>query len=178
MRFPTKNEPTRLPKRRHTRKRSRTAAGPQSGDEYRVGPGRPPKEYQFKPGQSGNPRGAKRKAQSLIPDLKEIYKRAFNQKISVAQGEREQVLTMWAAGMQQLSIQFANGDRHARRDVFWIAERLGPEVLMPTKVNDEALAPVHQAILDHYVARRTGQNVRPAPVFAPPELLDDDKSEG
>jgi hypothetical protein len=24
-------------------------------EEYTVGPGRPPKEYQFKPGQSGNP---------------------------------------------------------------------------------------------------------------------------
>ena len=32
-----------------------------SEEEYKVGPGRPPKEYQFKPGQSGNPKGAKRK---------------------------------------------------------------------------------------------------------------------
>src|SRR6476660_8447239 len=30
-------------------------------DDYRVGPGRPPKEYRFKPGQSGNPKGARRK---------------------------------------------------------------------------------------------------------------------
>jgi hypothetical protein len=30
-----------------------------SDPEYRVGPGRPPKEYQFKPGQSGNPNGAR-----------------------------------------------------------------------------------------------------------------------
>jgi hypothetical protein len=29
-----------------------------SENEYRVGPGRPPKEFQFKPGQSGNPKGA------------------------------------------------------------------------------------------------------------------------
>ena len=34
-------------------------------------------------------------------------------------------ITMWVAGMQQLAIQFAKGDRHARRDVFWFAERLG-----------------------------------------------------
>jgi hypothetical protein len=31
-----------------------------SDQEYKVGPGSPPKEYQFKPGQSGNPKGAKR----------------------------------------------------------------------------------------------------------------------
>jgi Family of unknown function (DUF5681) len=30
-------------------------------DDYRVGPGRPPKEHRFKPGQSGNPMGARRK---------------------------------------------------------------------------------------------------------------------
>ena len=27
------------------------------GEEYKVGPGRPPREYQFKPGESGNLRG-------------------------------------------------------------------------------------------------------------------------
>ncbi len=47
-------------------------------EEYKVGPGRPPKEHQFKPGQSGNPKGPKRKPPSLIPDLKEIFERAFN----------------------------------------------------------------------------------------------------
>jgi hypothetical protein len=33
---------------------SATAA---STEEYKVGPGRPPNEYQYKPGQSGNPKG-------------------------------------------------------------------------------------------------------------------------
>ncbi len=40
---------------------------------------------------------------------------------------------MWTAGVQQLAIQFAKGDRHARRDVFWIAEKLGSEFLTPKK---------------------------------------------
>jgi Family of unknown function (DUF5681) len=173
--------PTKSPlKRRHAHKHSRAAIGHQnhpSDNEYRIGPGRPPREHQFKPGQSGSPKGRKRKPQSLIPDLKEIYKRAFNQEITVAQGEREQVLTMWDAGMQQLSIQFAKGDRHARRDLFWIAERLGNDLLMPTKANNETLAPDHQAILDDYVTRRTQRNAPSAPVFAPAELVDDDESE-
>ena len=180
MRSRKTNELTRPPKRQHARKRSRTAVGPRnhsSDDEYRVGPGRPPKEYQFKPGQSGNPRGAKRKAQPLLPDLKDIFQRAFNQKITVTEGERERVLTMWTAGMQQLSAQFAMGDRHARHDVFWIAEKLGPEVLMPTKMEDRTLSLDQQGILDDYVARRTGPNIHSKPVFAPPELMDDDKSE-
>jgi hypothetical protein len=68
------------------------------------------------------------------------------------------------------------GDRHARRDTFWIAERLGSEFLTPKKAFDETLAGDHQAILDAYVARQTHLKVfaAPSPVFAPPELLDDD----
>lgn len=163
--------------RRRERKRADASIGPQnhlSGDEYRVGPGRPPREHQFKPGQSGNPRGRKRKPQSLIPDLKEMFERALNQNVTVTQDEREQVITKWKAGMQQLSTQFARGDRHARRDVFWIADRLGTDFLTSTKVNDGMLSADSQAILDDYVARRMQRDNRSAPVFAPPELLDDD----
>ena len=127
-------------------------------EEYKVGPGRPPKEYWFKPGQSGNPKGAKRKKPSLIPDLKELLQRAFNQKVKVTQGERQRLITMWDAGMQQLAVQFAKGDRNARRDAFWIIEKLGPEFLTPKKALDETLAADRQAILDAYVARQTQQN--------------------
>ena len=94
----------------------------------------------------------------------------------MTQGERERVITMWTAGMQQLSIQFAKGERHARRDAFWIAEKLGSEFLTPKKAFDETLAGDRQAILDAYVARQTHLQVSaaPSPVFAPRELLDDD----
>jgi Family of unknown function (DUF5681) len=151
-------------------------SGPPAEEEYNVGPGRPPKAHRFKPGQSGNPKGAKRKAPSLIPGLKDLFDRAFNQKAKVTQGERARVMTMWDAGLQQLSVQFAKGDRHARRDAFWIAERLGSEFLTPKKAFDETLAGDRQAILDAYVARQTHRKVSaaPSPVFAPPELLDDD----
>jgi hypothetical protein len=144
-------------------------------EEYKVGPGRPPKEYRWKPGQSGNPKGRKRKQPSLLPDLRQLFERAFSQKVTVTQGERQQVITMWGAGMQQLAVQFAKGDRHARRDVFWIAERLGSELLTPKKAFDEMFAADGQAILDAYVAQRTRQTTFSArsPVIAPPELLDD-----
>ena len=59
-------------------------SGP-SEAEYKVGPGRPPKEYQFKQGQSGNPKGRKRKEPSLLPDLKQLFESAFNKKVKVTQ---------------------------------------------------------------------------------------------
>ena len=151
-------------------------SGPPAEEEYKVGPGRPPIEHRFKPGQSGNPKGAKRKAPSLLPDLKELFEHAFSQKVKVTRGEQEQSITMWAAGFQHLSVQFAKGDRHARRDAFWIAEKLGSEFLTSKKAFDEILAGDRQAILDAYVARQAHRTVSAAssPVFAPPELLDDD----
>ena len=93
------------------------------------------------------------------------------------------MITMWAAGMQQLAVQFAKGDRHARRDVFWMAEKLGSNFLTSQKAPDETFARNHQAILDAYVARQTERKAfaAPSPVLAPQELLDDDtpnKSDG
>ena len=152
---------------------------PPTEEEYQVGPGRPPKKYQWKPGQSGNPKGAKRKKRSLIPELKTEFKRVFSQKLKVTQGDRQQFITRWVAGLEQLSIQFAKGDRHARRDVFYFAERLGVDLLNSTAPN-APLSADHQAILDAYVERRTQENDLHAssPVLAPPELLDDAPDNG
>src|ERR1700756_5013772 len=96
--------------------------------ESRVGPGRPPREYQFKPGQSGNPKGAKRKDRSLAPDLKVVLERALSQKVTLRQGEKERIVTMATAGIEQLVAQFAKGDRYARRDIFDLAHKLGVDL--------------------------------------------------
>jgi hypothetical protein len=156
-----------------------SASAPPREEDYKVGPGRPPKEYQFKPGQSGNPKGAKRKQQSLIPELKKEFERVFSQKLKVTQGDEQRFITRWVAGLEQLSIQFAKGDRHARRDVFYFAERLGIDLLNST-ATDAALCADHQAILDAYVERRIQEKDLRAssPVLAPPELLDDAPDEG
>src|SRR5690349_8505851 len=96
---------------------------------YRVGPGRPPKEFQFKPGQSGNPKGARRKPRSIAPDLKALFERALNAKVTLRQGEREKIITKAAAGIEQLVNQFAKGDRHARRDLLTLAATLGVDLV-------------------------------------------------
>src|SRR5215813_3177744 len=84
-----------------------------SDQEYRVGPGRPPKEYQFKPGQSGNPKGAKRKQPSIALDLKAALQQALNKKVKLKQGDKERLVSMATAGIEQLVAQFAKGERHA-----------------------------------------------------------------
>jgi hypothetical protein len=148
-------------------------------EEYKVGPGRPPKEFQFKPGQSGNPKGRKPKPPSLLPDLKKIFEQALSEKVTLTRGEKQRTLTMVETGIKQLVAQFAKGDRYARRDVFEYAEKLGIDLLAGhRKAIEEALDADHQAILESFVARRIGAaQASSARVLAPAELLDDDADE-
>ena len=143
--------------------------------EYKVGPGRPPREYQFKPGQSGNPKGAKRKPKPMAPDLKAALEQALNKPIKLKQGDKERIVTMAVAGIEQLVALYAKGDRHGRRDLIAMAEKLGVDLMAGhQQAVRDALAANHEAILQAYVLRQNNKAVTSAPVFAPPELLDDD----
>jgi hypothetical protein len=156
-----------------TRKSSRSRAdrppglrngGSQEG--YQVGPGRPPKEFQFKPGQSGNPKGAKRKPRSIVPDLKALLEHALRGKVTLRQGTKEKIISYAAAGIEQLVIQFAKGDRHARRDLIILAEKLGVDLAAgQAEAIQQALAGAlsasDQALLSDYVERyRDAHDVR------------------
>lgn len=127
--------------------------------EYRVGPGRPPKEYQFKPGQSGNPKGSKQRRTSLAPDLKAMLERALSEKTRLRRGEKEQIISKAAAGIEKLVNQFAEGDRYARRDLIILAEKLGVDLTagQSTTIARALTPPVtsdDQALVDDYVRRR------------------------
>jgi Family of unknown function (DUF5681) len=145
---------------------------PDSSDQdYRVGPGRPPKEYQFKPGQSGNPKGARRKPSSIAPDLKDLFERALSRKVTLRQGEQERIITKAAAGIEQLVNQFAKGDRHARRDLLALAERLGVDLVEGQgealgQTVAAALSANDEALLADYVRRHAVQLDRPGEIDA------------
>jgi hypothetical protein len=94
-------------------------------DDYKVGPGRPPREYWWPPGKSGNPQGRKPKKLSIKLDLKLALEQALNKKIKLKQGEKERMVTMATAGIEQLVAQYAKGDARARRDVIALADKLG-----------------------------------------------------
>jgi hypothetical protein len=143
--------------------------------EYKVGPGRPPKEHQFKPGQSGNPKGVKRKPKPIAPDLKAALERALHEPIKLKQGEKERIVTMAEAGIKQLVAQFVKGNHQARRDLIALCDKLGVDLMAGQRnALNEALAANHEVILRTYVERQYDKLVTRPPVFAPPELLDDD----
>ncbi len=167
-------EVTRRSKRRRpARARSDTTIAQQngsSGEEYRVGPGHPPREFQFKPGVSGNPKGAKGK--SLVPDLKALFKRALNKKAK--HDERAKIMTKLEAGFDELGDQFAAGDRYARRDVFYYAEKLGIDLTASQgnarHVDVSTEAEFRQALLDRGIPPRLLPPIDEAGVEPPPDL--------
>jgi hypothetical protein len=139
--------------------RAPIASNTSAEHEYRVGPGRPPKEFQFRPGVSGNPKGAKRKTPSIAPDLKALLERALREKVKLRCGEKEEIISKAAAGIAQLVNQFVEGDRHARRDLIALAKTLGVDLTAgQAQVIEKALAPPlipdDQALADDYVRRR------------------------
>ena len=179
-----KRKQNRLPKRHHARKRPNAAiASPNysSDEEYRVGPGRPPREYQFKPGQSGNPKGAKPKAKSPVPDLKILLERALNKKMK--RGERDMVITKLNAGCNKLADQFADGDHRARRDVFDYAKILGIDFTArqgKARAADVITeAEIRQALLDREIPARLLPPIDEAGLEPPPDppLPSDDEDE-
>jgi Family of unknown function (DUF5681) len=162
---------SRLSGQRRSRRRKRYVS-PQTSKtaacdrEYRVGPGRPPKEYQFKPGQSGNPKGARRKPRSIAPDLKALFERALSAKVTLRQGEQEKIITKAAAGIEQLVNQFAKGDRHARRDLLALAATLGVDLVAGHGDALEqsvaaALSANDEALLADYVRRHASRSSEP-----------------
>jgi uncharacterized protein DUF5681 len=155
--------------------RSPASAPAASDTDYKIGPGHPPKEYQFKPGQSGNPKGAKRKPPSIALDLKTALERALNKTVKLRQGDKERTVSMATAGIEQLVAQYAKGDRHARRDLIALADKLCIDLIAGQHQEiQQALAANHETILRTYVERQYDKVFTPARVFAPPELLDDD----
>lgn len=149
--------------------------------EYKIGPGRPPPDKRWqKGGPSPNPRGRPRKDQSMLPDVRKAFEQALNKKVAVSRGGRNVLMTRIEIGFEQLLTQFAKGDRYARRDMMEYAGKLGIDFLAKQRqAIEETLGSNRQAILDAYVARRSGTaKVAPAaPALAPPELLDDDAAE-
>jgi Family of unknown function (DUF5681) len=136
------------------------------------------KSFNGSQGRVGIQKGAKRKSPSVVPDLKLLVERALSEKVTLKQGDKERILTKAAVGIEQLVNQYAKGDRHARRDLIALADKLGVDLTAGQgKVMQEVLASEQKAILDAYVRRRSnleGSSFASPRVIAPPELLDDD----
>lgn len=81
-------------------------------DDYEVGFGKPPKAHQFKPGQSGNPKGRPKKARrhKSSEEMRREFMRAAEQEIALTLNGRKQKVPAIQAIHQQLIAKALKGD--------------------------------------------------------------------
>ena len=89
-------------------------------NDYEVGYGRPPIEHQFKPGQSGNPRGRPKGGKNLKTDLIE----ELQEQVLVTEGGRKQAIPKQRAMIKSLVARAVGGDVRAATAVIAELHRL------------------------------------------------------
>jgi hypothetical protein len=121
---------------------AKTSTG--KGDEHKVGYGKPPQHTQFKPGQSGNPKGRPRGIKNLNTDLEE----ELSQKILVTEAGTQLETTKQRAMIKSLFAKALNGD--VRASGVLINLILGLEQSRIAAQSTEAMAEEDLAILEAF----------------------------
>lgn len=85
--------------------------------DYEVGYGKPPVATQFKPGQSGNPKGRPRGQRNLATDLEE----ELSEKIQVTENGRSVTVTKQRAMIKTLVAKALKGDTRAAGTLIQLA---------------------------------------------------------
>ena len=131
------------------KKNGRDAAA--AGDEP-VGYGRPPKRHQYKPGESGNPKGRPKSARGL----KTLLRKEMNERVRVTENGKTKTLSKLEVIVKRMTEQAAKGDARAR------AKLLELNMVM-FGIDDEdkkivPLTPEEQEILSNLQAKRSGSD--------------------
>ena len=85
-----------------------------AGEQEPAGDPRPPRSTRFRPGQSGNPRGRPKGAQSL----RGLVASALGERVEAKENGRRRRITKLEAAVKQLVNRAANGDQRATQFVF------------------------------------------------------------
>ncbi len=127
-------------------------------DDYEVGYGRPPKNGQFKPGQSGNPKGRRKGSKNLATDLAE----ELGETIRIREGDRNLRVSKQRAMLKALVAKALKGDaRAASLLIALVAQATQNPAHAPASADE--LSGLDRKILDDFLARASSvQEVAPA----------------
>lgn len=134
---------------------TKTEAPPLAPNQtYEVGYRKPPKQHQFKPGQSGNPRGRQKGSRNGST----IVKDALFGQVTAHVGSKIQTMTALEGILKKMISKALAGDSKATVAVLAVAQKQG---LLSPEENDTVnanLSDADQAILNDY-ARRLKEEV-------------------
>ncbi len=116
-------------------------------DEYEVGHGKPPKHTQFKPGESGNPKGRPKGTKNLATDLSE----ELAEMIVVNEGGRQLKISKQRAMIKSLLAKALKGDTRAATVLLKLL--IDAEQATTRNAIAEALSEDDQAILARFAER-------------------------
>lgn len=129
------------------RRRRLSKSNSKSGKDYEVGYGKPPKETQFKPGQSGNPRGRPKGTNNLKTDLME----ELGERVRVTENGRQLTLSKQRLLVKALVAKAIKGDARASDILIkLVAQTVG---LMPDEEQMKPLTEDDNRILEAFLAR-------------------------
>ena len=99
------------------------ASGSAPKPDYEVGYGKPPKDRQFKPHQSGNPRGRKKKEKN--EDFRVLTERILDESVTVQDGKRRRKITRLESIILAHKKNALQGDPKAIRTLVSLARKTG-----------------------------------------------------
>jgi hypothetical protein len=122
---------------------------------YDVGYGKPPKHSQFKPGQSGNPKGRKPGAKSL----KSVVTKRASKKVKIRTESGYRKVSTMEAVIEQLAIAAMKGDAKARSEFLrqCVDAGLGEELATTAAAQAERLSEEDAEILARLGSRHSGK---------------------
>lgn len=147
-------------------------------DDNNVGYGKPPKQFQFKPGQSGNPKGRKKGSRGLKTDLGA----ELRSKVPVTENGKTRQLTKQQLVLKAMVTKAAKGDTKAAAQVLSMTMQIfGIE---DERTGKSQLNAADEALLADYLASNAGPSEPPSdwpgePVATPTSNdIGDDNEDG
>lgn len=124
------------------------AVEPGSDAPYQVGYGKPPKETRFKPGQSGNPKGRKKTAESVSGQVARI----LSKRVTVTEGGVTKRLSLQEVMLTTLANKAAKGDLKAL--AFILDLRNSHEGQSGSMINPALLETDSKEIIDSFLRQQ------------------------
>ena len=125
-----------------------TVREPSPDGAYQVGYGKPPKETRFKPGRSGNPKGRKKKAESVSGQVARILAK----RIAVTEGGASKRLTLQEVMLTTLANKAAKGDQKALAFILDLAKSHDGQ--SGSMINPELLEADSKDIIDGFLRQQ------------------------